>query len=97
MCSATSAGIDFVLRRDEELAAVLEVIDGVGKGRAAFEGDHRAVAATRNVALIGLIFLETVRHDGFALRGGEHIGAQTDDAARGDVEFDVDALAHVVH
>ena len=95
-CLAFS-GVDFVARRDEEFAAVLQVVDGVGERRAALKGNHGAVGASLDVAFVGLIFLEAVRHDGFALTGGEHVGAQSDDAARGDVELDVDAVSAAFH
>ena len=90
-------GIDLLARVDEEFAAILQLVDGVGEGRARFEGNHRAVHTPFDVALVGLIFLEPVRHDGFALRGREHVGSEADDATRGDVELDVRALALAFH
>ena len=91
------SGIDFVLRVDEEAATVLQVVDGVGKGRAGFERNHGAVLPAGDVALVRLVVLEAVGHDGFALRSGEHVGTQPDDAARGDVELDVHSFAQALH
>ena len=97
MLSHYLPGVHLVLRRDEEAAAVLQVVNGVGIGRAAFERDERAVGAALYVAFIGLIFLVTVRHDGLALAGGKHVGAQADDAARGYVELNVHTVAEGNH
>ena len=82
---------------DEELTTVLQLVDGVGKGVAGLQSDHRTVDTALYLTLIGLILLEAVGHDGFTLRGGQHIGAQTDDAARGNVELDIGALALALH
>ena len=82
---------------DEELAAVLKVVNGIGKRRARFHRNHRAVRPTLNVALIGLVVLESVSHYSLASRGGQHVGAQPDDATRGNLELDVDAVALRVH
>ena len=73
--------IDVLTGVDEELATVLQLVDGIGEGIAGFEGNHRAVDTALDVALVGLVFLEAVGHDGFALRGCEDVGAESDDAA----------------
>ena len=91
------SGIHLFLREDEELAAVLQVVDGIGDGCARVHRDHRAVRPAFHVALVGLVVLEAVGHDGFALAGCEHVGAQADDAARGDFELDVHAVALGFH
>ena len=41
--------------------------------------------------------MEIVVHDGLALGGGEHSGAQADQAAGGDGEFQMDVALAVVH
>ena len=82
-------GIDLLARVDEELAAVLEFVDGIGVGGARLQGYHGAIGAAHDVALIGLVLLIAMGHDGLTLAGGEHIGTQSDDAARGDVEGNV--------
>ena len=61
------SGIYFVLRIDEELTAILQLVDSVSKGCTAFHGNHGTVAATFDVTLVRLVFLEAVCHDGFAL------------------------------
>ena len=38
-----------------------------------------------------------MRHDGLALTGGKHVGAQADDAARGNVELYVHTVAEGYH
>ncbi len=75
------SGIDFLLRVDEELTAVLKVVNGIGKSSAGLHGDHGTVCAALDVALVGLVVLVAVSHDGFAGRSGQDIGAKTDDAA----------------
>ena len=75
----------------------MQLVDGISKGRACFEGNHRTICAALDVALKRLVFFEAVGHDGFTLAGCQNIRAQTDDAARRDVKLDVDTLAHVLH
>ena len=70
--------IDILTWVDEELAAILELVDSIGEGITCLEGYHRTIHTTLNLALIRLILLEAVRHDGLALRGCQHIGAQSD-------------------
>ena len=36
-------------------------------------------------------------HDGLTLRGCQHIGTQTDDTARRDVEFDIHTFTLILH
>ena len=91
------SGIDLLLRIDEEASAVLELVDGVGEGSTRLHGNHGTVGASFDVALVGLVLLEAVRHDGFAGRCREDVRTQSDDAARGDVELDVDPVADGLH
>ena len=72
--------VDVLTGIDEELASILQLVDGVGIGIARLEGYHGTVDATLDVALEGLILLEAMGHDGLALRSSEHIGTQSDDA-----------------
>ena len=97
MLSHNLPGVHLVLRRDEEAAAVLQVVNGIGVGRAAFERNERTVGAALDVALVRLVFFVAVRHDGLALTGGEHVGTQANDAARGYVELNVHAVAEGNH
>ena len=95
------AGVHLFLREDEEAAAVLQLVNGVGERRAGLHRYHRTVRAPLNLSLIGLILLEAVRHNGLARAGGQHVGAQADDAARRHVELQVDAVPagglHLLH
>ena len=91
------SGIDVFTWIDEEFTTILQLVDGIGEGIARIHGDHGAVDTTLYLTLVGLVFLKAVGHDGLALRGGEHVGAQTNDTTRGDVELDVDTLALVFH
>ena len=89
--------IDLILRLDEETAAVLQMVDGIGVGITALQGNEGAVYASVYVALIRLVFLEAMGDDGLALTGREHVCAQANNAARRDEELDVDALSLTLH
>ena len=97
MLSYNLAGIHLVLRFYEELAPILQMVYGICIGIAALQGNQRTVGTAVYLALERLVLLEAVRHDGLALRGGEHIGSQADDTARGDVELYVHTVALTVH
>ncbi len=73
--------INLFLREDEELTAILQFVNGIGKSRTGLHGNHRTVGTPFNFTLIGLVFLKTVRHDGFSGRSSQHVGTQTDDTA----------------
>ena len=60
-------------------------------------GNHDAVGADGDIAAEGGIFVEIVVHDGLALGGVEHAGAEADQAAGGNGEFQVDLSGAVVH
>ena len=91
------SGVDLFLGEDEEAAAVLQLVDGVGVSRAAFHGDERAVGTTLDVAFPGLVLEEAVGHYGLAGAGGEDVVAQADDAAAGDDELHVRAVVLRCH
>ena len=59
--------IDVLARVDEELAAILQLVDSVCKGIARIHGNHGTIDAALNLAFIGLVLLEAVSHDGFTL------------------------------
>ena len=59
--------IDILARVDEELATILQLVDGVSVGIARLKGYHRTIGAALYVALVWLILLETMRHDCLAL------------------------------
>ena len=73
-------GINFFLREDEEAAAILKLVDGVGVGCSGLKSDKRAVGAPFDVAFPGLLVEEAVRHDGLSGRRCQNIVAQSDDA-----------------
>ena len=90
-------GIHLVLGRHEEAAAVLQLVESVGIHRTALQGDERTVDAAVHISLVRLVTLKAVSHDGLALTGREHVGAQADDAPRGNVKADVQAVALALH
>jgi len=73
--------INFVLREDKEFTAILQFVDGISKSCSAFHSNHRTVRTTFDFSFVRLIFFEAVCHDGFAGRGSQYIGTQTDDTA----------------
>ena len=89
--------VNFFTGFDKELAAILQLVDGVGESCSGFHCYHRTIGATGYFTLERLIFFKSMGHDGFALTGGENVSAQADDTARGDVELDIDALALCFH
>ena len=97
MLSHHLAKIHLVTRIDEELATVLQLVDGIGIGSACLHRNHRTVDTAGNLPLEGLVLLETVGHDGLTLTGGEHIGTQTDDTSRRDIELDIHPVGLALH
>ena len=91
------SGIDLFLRIDEELATVLKMVDGVGIGIAALQGNHGAVDPALYLPLVGLVLLEAVCHDCLALRCCKHIGTQTDYSTRRHVELNVHTVCLRLH
>src|SRR5258706_9602453 len=82
---------------DEEDAAVLERVERIAVDGAGHVADHRSVGAAADLAAHGRVFVEVMMHDGGALRGRERAGAEADESARGDGEFQVDLAGAVVH
>ena len=89
--------VHFLTRINEELAAILQLVDRVSIGCAGLERNHRTVHTACNLALVRLVLLEAVGHDSLALARCEHVGAQTDNAARRYIELDVYAVAEGLH
>ena len=89
--------VNILARVYEELASVLQLVYGICKGIARLESNHRTVCTAEYIALVWLILLETVRHNGFTLRCSEDIGTESHDTARRDVELDVHTLALRLH
>ncbi len=67
---------------DEEDAAVLQAVERVGGGGALAVGDEGAGGALRDLALVGDVAVGDGVHDDGAAGLGEHLGAETDEAAR---------------
>ena len=75
----------------------MQLVECIGVCGTGLHGDERTVGAAFDVAFPRLVFEESVGHDGFAGRSGEHVVAQADDAARGNREFEVYAVALRIH
>ena len=89
--------VNFFSWVDKKLAAVLQFVDRVGESGTRFHGNHRTVGAPCNLTLKGLVLFKAVSHDGFALTGGENVGAKADDTTRRHVELDVHTFALRFH
>ena len=89
--------IDLVLRLDEEATSVLKMVDCISISITALKRNKGAIDAAIDVALIGLVFLETMCNDSFALTCCEHVRPEAYDAATRDEELDVDAFALTLH
>ena len=84
--------IDFVLREDEELTAVLKVVHSVCHCCARLHTDERSVGTACHVALVWLVVLEAMCHDCLSLACCEYVGTKSYDASRRDFELYVDAI-----
>ena len=85
---------------DEHRAALLQGVERVGHGLVRCHSDHDTVLAADDLAADGAVLAEAVREDGLAVRDVEDLGAQTHDAAGGDLEAQGGAVsvgAHVDH
>ena len=80
-------------RLEENLAALLQVVDRVGGRRARAIGDQRAGGARRNRAVPRLPAREDVVHDAGALGVGHELRAEADQAARRNPELEPHAAA----
>src|SRR3954447_10390674 len=88
--------VDLLARADEELAALLQLEQREGGGLAAAVGDETAGRARLDLAVPGLVALEDGVHDPRATRLGEELGAEADQAARGDEVLDAHPAGAVV-
>ena len=89
--------IHFVLREDEELAAVLKFVDSIGESSSALHSNHRTVAATFYLALVWLVAFKTVSHDRFSGRCCQYIGTKTDNTARRHIKLNVYTVTLCFH
>ena len=71
--------------RDEESAAGLGSVQGVGGGGASFKGDEGAVALGVIAAGDGLVAVGERGHNGGAAGGGEELVAEADEGSGGDL------------
>ena len=89
--------VNLFTRIDEELATILKLVNRVSIGCTCLHCNHRTVHTAYYLALIRLILLEAVSHNGLALACCEHVGTQTDDTTRRNVELDVNTFAECLH
>src|ERR1035438_4287970 len=90
------AFVDLGSGRDENLAAFLEVEDGVAGGSSGTVRHQGAGGARGNFALPLDVAVEERVHDGSAARIGEDFAAQADQTARGHVKFEAHTAGAVV-
>src|SRR5260370_15088538 len=83
------AFVDLFAAGDEQAAALLQVVEGVGGGPAGLGGDHDAVGPAGNAAAHRLVIEEVVVHDGLAAGAVHEPRAQTNQTTGRDGEFDV--------
>src|SRR6185503_9519690 len=76
--------VDLGARRDEELAALLEVQQGERRGGAAPVADERAGRPRAELAVPGLVAVEDVVEDPGAARLGEELRPEADEPAGRD-------------
>ena len=91
------AGVDLFARIDEEAAAILQLVHGIRHGDAGLVGHQRTVGALFDVALVGLVILETVCHHGFTLGGGQQVAAEAHQAAGRNLKVEVHTVAAGLH
>ena len=91
------AAVDLLTGLHEKAAAVQQLVHGVGHGLAGLQRDQGTVDTHLDVALVGLVVLEAVCHDGLALGGGQEVRPQAHQAARGDFELEERPVAARFH
>ena len=91
------ADVDFLLGSDEEAAALLNGVQGVGHAGAGLHGNEDAVVAGRDLALVLGVLLEDMGHDAVALGEVDEIGLKSDEPAGRHDRLDGDPLLAVVH
>ena len=84
-------------RADEQLAALLSVVQTVGNSLARFKSYQRTGRAACDVALVRLILVEYRAHDALALGIGEEFASVTEKSAAGDEKFYSHAVADRGH
>ena len=67
MLTYNLTSIHLILGFDEELATILQVVNGIGIGIAAFQRYERTVDTAVYLALERLVLLEAMRHYGLTL------------------------------
>ena len=85
---------------DEELAAILQILQRETRYLAGFAGDLHARSATAEIAAVFAEFSERMMQDRFALRRRQQFVSQADQAAAGAFEFQMAmalVLRHVFH
>ena len=77
-------------RADEEDAAILQVFQLVGRGRAGVHADDGASVAAGDLAAPQVVPLEAGRHDAQPARVGQERAPVADEPAGGNVKFHAD-------
>ena len=91
------AGIHGHARADEQLAALLRIVQAVGDALAGLERDERAGIAAAEVALVRGVAVKDGGHDALALRVGHELVAVAEQAARRHEKLQPRALADGLH
>ena len=91
------AGVHGHARADEQLAALLRVVQAVGDALAGLERDERAGVAAAEVALVRGVAVKDGGHDALALRVGHELVAVAEQSARRHEKLQPRALADGLH
>ena len=91
------AFVNFGRGRNEDHAALLQIEDGVAGRHAGTVRHQRPGRAHRDVALPFDVAVEQRVHDRRALGVGQHLAAQADQPARGNMKLQTHAAGAVVH
>ena len=91
------AFINHLAWRDEHRAAILQRIDAVARRLALLESDQGAMLAAFHVAFVRRVAMENVAHDAVALRAGQKLRTEADEAARRNDEFHAHIAVALVH
>ena len=92
--------VAILARADEQLATLLQRIEGVCYRLLGGHGNHAAVLAADHLTGVGAVLTEMMEQDRFAVRSVQDLGLQAHGAARGDGEREVRHVLvgnHVLH
>ena len=89
--------IHILLWEDKETSTVLQFIYRICKRSTRFHCYNRTIVATFNIAFPWLIFKETVSHNSLTRRCSQHIVSQTNNTARWNSKFHMNAVFLCLH